>query len=120
MANEVRITVTADDKASGVFRGVDKQAGGLGKTLSSALKPALLGAGAAFVGVGAVLASSVKQAMEAQKVQAQLAAVLKSTGGAAGVTAKMATDLASRLQRLTAYDDEAVLAAENLLLTFTN
>src|SRR3990172_5019658 len=33
MANEVRILVSADDKASGVLRGVAKDAGGLGKTL---------------------------------------------------------------------------------------
>lgn len=120
MPNEVRITVSADDKASGPLRSIGGVASGLGKTMKSALMPAVAGAAVGFGVLGAGLLSSVKQAMESQKVQAQLGAVLKSTGGAAGVTAKMANDLASSLQRLTTYDDKAVLAAESLLLTFTN
>ena len=120
MANEVRILVTADDKASAKLKGVGDHVGGLSSKLRGALLPAAVAAGAGIGILGAGLVSSIKQAMESQKVQAQLAAVLKSTGGAAGVTAKMATDLASSLQRLTTYDDKAVLAAENLLLTFTN
>jgi len=119
--NEVRIVVSAD--TGDAERGFKRVGGGvdsLSSRLKGALRPALLGAGVAFAGLGAILGTSVKEAMESQKVQAQLAAVLKSTGGAAGVTAKMANDLASSLQRLTTYDDEAVLAAESLLLTFTN
>ena len=49
----------------------------------------------------------------------QLNAVLKSTAGVAGVTAQAADDLAKSLEGVTNFDDEAVLSAENLLLTFT-
>lgn len=65
------------------------------------------------------LQSSVKSAEESARVNAQLEAVLTSTGGAAGVTAKQARDLASSLQLTTRFSDEQVLSAENMLLTFT-
>lgn len=58
--------------------------------------------------------------IEAEKIQAQQAAVLASTGGAAGMTAQSLDDLAQSLKRQTTYDDDAVKSAENLLLTFTN
>jgi len=61
----------------------------------------------------------MRESMDAADNAAQLEAVLKSTGEAAGVTAEMANDLASELSRLTTYEDDAVLQAENMLLTFT-
>jgi hypothetical protein len=61
----------------------------------------------------------IKSANRSQEVVSQLGAVLKSTGGVAGVTSKMALDLASSLQKVTKFSDEDVLSAENLLLTFT-
>lgn len=64
--------------------------------------------------------SAVKSFQDSQNASAQLEAVLKSTGGAAGVTAKQANELASSLQKTTKYSDEAVLGAQNMLLTFTN
>jgi tail length tape measure protein len=66
------------------------------------------------------LGASVKAAADSELAVAQLNTVLKSTKGAAGVTAKSATDLASALQKTTRYGDEEILSAENLLLTFTN
>ena len=65
------------------------------------------------------LKSSVEEAVKAEEVQAQLNATLKSTGGEAGVTSQAAIELAQSMQKLTTYDDESVLSAENLLLTFT-
>lgn len=73
-------------------------------------------AGGALVGF---FKDSIKEANESEAVQAQLAAVLKSTGGAAGVTADMVNSLASQYQGLTKFSDEQVGSAENLLLTFT-
>ncbi len=75
---------------------------------------------AGFAAVSAEIYGSVKAANEAQQVQAQLGAVLKSTGGIAGITADMAIKLSKALQSQTTYGDEAILSAENLLLTFTN
>jgi acid phosphatase family membrane protein YuiD len=52
-------------------------------------------------------------------VAAQTAAVLKSTGGEANVTAKHVSNLATAISRKTGIDDEAIQSGENLLLTFT-
>ncbi len=59
-------------------------------------------------------------AIDAEQAQAQLEAVIKSTGGAAGVTAAQVNDLANRWSQLTMFDDEAIVNADALLLTFTN
>lgn len=76
--------------------------------------------GAAFAGAGLALAAGiVKNTMEAEKVQAQLAAALKSTGGAAGFTQVQLNNMAGELQRVTTYGDEAINSAQALLLTFT-
>jgi hypothetical protein len=64
--------------------------------------------------------TAVQAAMESQQAVAQLDAVIKSTGGSAGVTADHAQALASSLQNLTMFGDEAVMSAESMLLTFTN
>jgi hypothetical protein len=79
-------------------------------------------AGAAVAGIGALsvgLYKSVEAAMDAQKVQAQLDAVIKSTGGAAGWSAEQANNLAESLMQVTGVDDETIVSAQSLLLTFT-
>jgi len=50
---------------------------------------------------------------------AQTQAVLKSTGGVAGVTADQVSKLAASLQKTTKFSDETIQTGENLLLTFT-
>ena len=65
-------------------------------------------------------ALALKPESDQQTALAQLESVLKSTGGAAGVTAEMADDLANSLSKVTRFADDAVLGAENLLLTFTS
>jgi hypothetical protein len=92
---------------------------GLGNTV---LKFGAIAAGVAIGGIaalGAGLFSATKDAMAAQEVQAQLEAVIKSTGGVAGVTAKQVNELADALSRQTKFDDEAIISGESLLLTFT-
>lgn len=63
---------------------------------------------------------SIAAAAESEQVFSQLEAVLKSTGGQAGVTAQQAVGLSQSLQQTTTFSDETTLSAENLLLTFTN
>lgn len=87
----------------------------IGKTTSS-LGVSILGLTAPFIAFGAAAVASFS---ESQKVTTQLNAVLSSTGGIAGVTAQAAQNLASSLQNVTTYSDEAVLSGENILLTFT-
>lgn len=76
--------------------------------------------GVALGAVGLALAYGViRNTIEAEKVQAQLEAALKSTGGAAGQTVKMLNEHAAALQAVTTYGDEATNSAQAILLTFT-
>jgi hypothetical protein len=92
----------------------------IGKSLGTIGKFAGAAALGGIAALGAGLVWATKEAMEAQEVQAQLAAVIKSTGGAAGVTAEMANDLANSLSGVTRFEDDAIVSGENMLLTFTN
>jgi hypothetical protein len=87
----------------------------------------LLKSAVAFAAIGAaadVLTKSVKGAFselnEASKVAAQTNAVLASTGGVAGVSAKQVDTLAQSLLRKSGVDDEVIKSGENVLLTFRN
>jgi phage host-nuclease inhibitor protein Gam len=71
-------------------------------------------------GFGEALKFSIGQASEAESVNAKLAAVLQSTGGAAGMSAEELDNMATSLSQLSTYDDEAIKSSEALLLTFTN
>lgn len=110
--NKIEIIVNAKDNAS-------KTLTSIGKIGSGILKAGLAAAGAGLAAVTAGLATSVKAAADAEGIQAQLAAVLKSTGGAAGVTADMVNDMATELSKVTRFEDDAIVAGQNMLLTFT-
>lgn len=107
MANEVRVVVTAQDKTKGAL---------------ASTKQSLVGVATAGLAMGAVLvkagADAVRAARESQKVHAQTVAVLKSTGSAAGISAKGVEKLATAISNKTGIDDEAIQSGENLLLTF--
>jgi hypothetical protein len=80
----------------------------------------LAGAYIGTQGLITVVSGAVREQQEAIKVNRQTAAVLKSTGGVAGVTAKEIQTLSQALSEQTAIDDEAIQSAQNLLLTFTS
>lgn len=63
--------------------------------------------------------ASVIAAEDAARASAQLDAVIKSTGGAAGVTSDAAEDLASNLSKLVGIDDDLIVKNEAIMLTFT-
>lgn len=92
---------------------------GVGHALQTGLVVAATAAIGAVAGLGAVLASSVKEAMAAEEVTAQLNAVLVSTKGVAGVSANAINDHALALSEMTRYEDDAIVGADALLLTFT-
>lgn len=113
MASTVEIIINAKDNASGVLRGVAGTIGNIAKVAGAAA----LAGGAAL---GAFLASSVKDAMEAENALAQLNAVIQSTGGAAGVTSNEIVAMADSLSQVTRFTDEAIMSGASMLLTFTN
>jgi hypothetical protein len=93
---------------------------GLAAGMGSMMKTAGLAAGAAGLAAVALSAKVMyDEQAEAQAVGAQLEAVLRSTGGAAKVTAGEVEALAESLGKKTAQDDEAIMAGANILLTFT-
>lgn len=111
LENDLRGVSTATD-SSGMGFGKLVGAIGLGNLAANA-------ASSAFNALGDFLKGTVTAAEEAEATQAQLSAVLKSTGQAAGVTAQMANDLAGQMSNLTTFSKDQVLAGENLMLTFT-
>ena len=87
-------------------------------TMGNAAK---IAAGALAVG-GVSLAYGLKECVEeaakAQKIQAQLNAVLKSTQGVSGMTTKSVNAMAESLSKVTEFDDEAITSGASMLLTF--
>ena len=120
MAEKLVLEFIGKDEITKTSKGIISSLGGIGTIAAGAATAGLALAAGAAVGLGAALVSSIGAAMEAQEGQAQLAAVLESTGGVAGVTAEMANALASEYQSLTRFEDDVVLSGENMLLTFTN
>jgi phage-related protein len=103
-----------DQQVGGETRGAGKRLGvGFGKAFAAG------GALIAAAGVGKFLKDSLGEARESQKVAAQTNAVIKSTGGAANVTAASLGKLSGAISRKVGIDDEAIQSAGNLLLTFT-
>lgn len=77
---------------------------------------------APYIGVfelGKTLRESVEIAREEQKTLAQTAAVIRSTGGAAHVSAKEVEEYALKLSTQVGISHTIIQANENLLLTFT-
>jgi hypothetical protein len=101
----------AGNKATFGLRTLDK---GLSNTLATVGKVA---AGVA-IAAGAIGYKLATAAYDAQKVMAQTEAIIKATGGAAGVTAKQVSDLSSKLSMQIGVDDELIQSSANLLLTF--
>lgn len=78
-----------------------------------------VGAAALGVGIAAAAIMGTKELMAEEKAAAAIANTLRSTGNAAGTTTKHLTDMAAALQAQTGLQDDAVMSASNLLLTFT-
>jgi hypothetical protein len=119
---EALIEVRADMShlASDVQRGASpSKMGRLGSVAGKGLAVGFAAAAGAVLAGGAFLKGAFEEADEARKVGAQTAAVIKSTGGVAGVTAKHVDSLSSAISRKIGVDDEAIAAGQNMLLTFS-
>ena len=66
-----------------------------------------------------IIIGSTQKFIEHENTLKQLDAVLKSTGSAAGLTAKQVTTMADSLSALTGIENDEIIGAQNLLLTFT-
>ena len=110
----IKIAVRGGKQAEKSVKNVDRSFVSLGK--------AAMKAGAVFYAAKGLVQGFEKiihLSGEQEKAEAKLNAVLKSTGGVAGLTAKELTTMASAFQQVTTFGDEAIIGAQSLLLTFT-
>ena len=139
MFDNIEWTLIAEDKASGTFKKVALSA----KELSSASDGmtesvnksnsswqniakgvfaggiALGAAKQAFDLLKGVVSDSIAQASEYQNVQAQLAAGIASTGGAAGITQAELNEMADSMANFVQGGSEGINAFQAQILTFT-
>ena len=114
----------AVETATGALGDLGDGAGGAGGALSGMASAALQATGASAAlatGVGALavgIGVSVDSAMDAEVVQAKLAAVLQTTGAAAYVTQDALNANAEAIMNYSGQSDEAIGSAQALLLTF--
>lgn len=113
----IEVLIRAKDEATKKVKEFSNSVAEAGKQAANAAKLVALAGTAALVAFGV---DSVKAAQEAEQADRQLAAVLKSTGEAAGITKEEVLNLASALQSQTTIGDEAIVSAQSMLLTFTN
>jgi len=107
---ELNIKITADtSQLKREMKGAEDSAKQLGESIK--------GYFAAFLGV-----ESIKKMIEltsgAQQSQMRLAAVIRATGEAAGVSAENFGNFAERLETITLFDGEKIRDAGSILLTF--
>lgn len=89
----------------------------MGKNMSTGVA---IASAAVVAGVTAAFKGAFDAATESAQIGRETERVIKTTGGAAGVTAKQIGDLATSISNLTGKDDEMIQSGANLLLTFTN
>jgi len=126
MARKLIVEIVGDtSKLEKAFKTAGRDAEGFARksqSLGSRLAKAGMFAGAAAgaTALGVAVKAGVGEFLDSQKVAAQTAAVLKSTCGAANVTAGQIDDLATSMLNKSGIDDEATKTGENMLLTFKN
>lgn len=120
VAQSVADVGTAADNTGGKMDLLGEIATGALRAVGEAAFNAL---GSGLSALGDFVGDSIGEASEWQNALAQTEAVIKSTGGAAGITAQemanMAADL-SAANGMSLFSDDAILGAQNVLATFTN
>lgn len=117
------ITLTLLAESKGLNKGIkdaNSRLDTFGRTATRVGKVAAIGFGVAAAAGVAWAKESVQSLARIERINAQTAQTIKSTGGAAGVSAQHIQDLAGRLENLTASEAEATQEGANMLLTFTN
>jgi len=125
----VQIKIVSDYDSKGVsaaqrdLAGLSKSTSSMGSSFGGAMKGigavAAVG-GLAVAGVATALVGMGKAAQESVGITKSTEAIIKATGGAAGVTAEEVGKLATAISNKTGIDDEQIQAAQNLILTFKN
>lgn len=101
---------------SGVNK-MEKELGRITKSIQNVQNG--VAAGMAAIGAGMVFKKIVDGAVDAQKSMAQVQVAIKSTGGAAGISAAEIDKMANAMKRQTGIDDDLIKSMASVLLTFT-
>lgn len=121
MANlNIAVQIAAKDQgASGVIGGVTKALGGLGNIAGGAVSFALGGVLTQALGVvQGALGGAFSGALDAQAGLTSLTGGLDRLGAKAPITEAAALGLADQLKNLAGGSDDAIIAAESMLLRF--
>jgi hypothetical protein len=139
-AENVVIRFVGEDDVSNVTQTIDKNMGALGNqadavsTKMSAFNGIAMGAfqaiggaltnlaGAGLSQLGSFFTGAIEESSSWASALAQTEAVVKSTGGAAGLTAAQMGEMASAMSAASGnsiFSDDAILGAQNVLATFT-
>ena len=117
MSRKIEVQILGDSKQLEAALGrASKKTSTFGSALAAGAKVGAAG----LLGLGVAAKIGFSELVDSQKVAAQTAAVIKSTGGAANVTAGHVNTLSQSLLQLSGVDDEAIAGMENMLLTFRN
>jgi len=92
----------------------------IGQGLSKGLSQTRDALGAAGIASAGFLKACVTGAAGAQKINADLAQTIKSTGGAAGMTADEVSKMATEISKTNLASAGMIKEGDNMLLTFTN
>jgi hypothetical protein len=123
MANNIDIILKATDQASKSIKDATSQTKSAFEDLTGVSLTMAGGAAAAAAAIKLLadgMKFSVKMAKETETVQVRLAAVVRATEGAAGLSTAALLGMADSLMQLNSIDDELIAGAEAILLTFRN
>ena len=116
---ELNVTIKAKDEASADIAKVNASVGNLAKGVAiGTVAVDVLRAG--FHLLAGVVTDSLDEFKQYNSAVAQMNAVLASTQHAAGFTTAELVHMAKALSDVTLYQDDQIISAQNLLLTFTN
>lgn len=116
MAETLTIKINGDTKDfQSAVKGLEGQTAKLQKDLSAIATKASI----AFAGLTATVTGLISTYRTQEQAERKLETALTSTSYAAGVSAEELKNLASELQSVSTFGDEAIIEAQALLLTFT-
>ena len=104
----------ADKKAKAIAakaKQIQKEWDAVGKAIGGAI---------AAIGIGSIFGKFIDESRNAQNEQGQLAAVIKSTGQAAGYSAQQLNDMAAAIAGKSIFAEGDINRAQTRLLSYTN
>ncbi len=115
LSEDLKIVISGDPKK---FNKALDEVRANTKEMEAGLSAAAKISGAAFAALTGTVGGLIYAFREQELAENKTNALIKATGGAAGVSANEVFRLASSIQDVTTYGDELVIEAENILLGF--